>query len=102
MTRLERHLAKLDWMWSYDEFSAVHDGRGYLVFRVGSQMWAAGISKENTAVQLATHTKKWDDPRKIIFRKRGLEFYCSPMFVIPATPELVSAVVLHVYPEVIE
>ena len=102
MTRLEKHLAKLDWMWSYDEFSAVHDGRGYLVFRVGSQMWAAGISKESTAVQLAMHTKEWDDPRKVIFRGQDMTFFSPPLFVIPATPELVSAVVLSVYPEVIE
>jgi hypothetical protein len=101
LTPLEQKLASMNWVgvgWGngIEQFTTIHEGFGFVLYRKGEQMWVGGLSKETTADSAATHKRK--DPREIAAYWDGRWNY-KPMFIIPANPELVSAVVLSAYPQ---
>jgi len=84
-------LSTQKWSHRNDAFTTVVNGCGFGIYRLGYKMWLAGLSKEVTAAQLKTHSTQ---PPVVVF--------CNDtprLFDIPASPELISAVVMSTYPE---
>lgn len=93
MTRLDKMLERCKWVAYHEHFCTVEQGLGFALFRKDNQMWLAGYSKETIERRQRLHSTK------------GMEFtiYQNPpagaMFNVPACPDLVSSVVLSVFPE---
>lgn len=95
MTPLEAKLAQMEWVYYEGQFTTVHDGFGFVLYRQNHQMWVGGLSREDTAEARLYHS---DSKNRVTVVWNGV-WHGEPMFLIPATPALVSAVVTSVYPE---
>jgi hypothetical protein len=95
MTPLEAKLSQIEWVQHKGQFTAVHDGFGFIMYRQNHQMWDGGLSREDTAEARRCHN---DEPNRVTTVWDG-RWHREPMFLIPATPDLVSAIVTSVYPE---
>jgi hypothetical protein len=95
MTALEAKLAQMQWVYYQGQFTTVHDGFGFVMYRQNNQMWVGGLSREDTARARKTHS---DGPNRVTVVWNG-QWHREPMFLIPATPALVSAVVTSTYPK---
>lgn len=97
MTPLETKMANMDWLYTGRAmFTAVNEGFGFVVYQQGKQMWVAGIPKYETDRRRAIHAESGSDPRGVVACGLWLQ---DTMFNVPASIDLVSAVVLSAYPE---
>lgn len=92
MTALEASIAQCKWCWTGEAFTTVKEGFGFVVYRQGHQMWLAGISKETVTEQRNYHRDKGMHITGFWTEYHG--HFTDRMFEIPATPELLSCVVL--------
>jgi len=97
MTALEASLVQCQWCWTGRAFTTVKEGYGFVIFRHLHQMWLAGLSKETVKKAQECHNDV--PPRVTGFWVNWHGSYTERMFEVPATPELVSAVVLSACPE---
>lgn len=97
MTALEATLLECQWCRTENGFTTVKEGFGFVIYRLAHQMWLVGLSRETVLEQRKIH----DDvaPRITGFWKPDAGAYTDRMFEVPATPDLVSAVIFSVYPE---
>lgn len=97
MTELEMSLVNCQWCWQDHAFTTVKNGHGFVVYRDLHQMWLAGLTKEVTDCQLKIH--RTEPPHITGFWSSQRSGRTPRMFEIPATPELVSAVLFSTFPE---
>ena len=95
MTPLEAKLAEVKWVYYKDQFTTVRNGFGFILYRYRDQMWLGGLSKADTARAKEIHN---DGPLEVTECWDG-QWGATPMFVIPASSDFVSAIVTSTYPE---
>jgi hypothetical protein len=96
MTPLEKKLAQSKWVHRYNGFSTVKDGLGFIVYQYKTQMWLVGLTKKETDER--RRVQKTTDPEVVLYTDTYGRA-TNVMFQIPASPELLSAVVLSSHPE---
>jgi len=95
MTPLEAKLTQTKWVYKGSQFTTVRNGFGFILYRKDHQMWLGGLSQSSTTEARAIHN---DGPLEVTAFWGGC-WKSPPMFVIPATPNFVSAIVTSTYPE---
>jgi len=95
MTPLEAKLSEVKWVYKGGQFTTIRNGFGFILYRARDQMWLGGLSREATADAKETHS---DGPLEVTAYWSG-RWKATPMFIIPATSDFVSAIVTSTYPE---
>ena len=95
MTPIEAILAQMKWVYKDGQFTTVRNGFGFILYRKDNQMWLGGLSQSSTTLAQKTHN---NGPFEVTAFWGGC-WKSTPMFVIPATSDFVSAVVTSTYPE---
>lgn len=97
MTALEASISTSKWVWTGRAFTTVCKGFGFVVYRNGHQMWLAGLSPEVVNKSRDSHHDKGMHITGFWNEYHG--HFTERMFEIPATPELLSHVVMSACPE---
>lgn len=98
MTELETRLARLLWVRTNYYYSTVHNGLGFILYPNKGVMWATGLSKKQTATQQSIHKQK---DSLVVTGDWSSVWQYAPLFNMPASNELISAVVLSAHPEIL-
>lgn len=95
MTPIETKLAEIKWVYKDGKFTTVRNGFGFILYRHQDQMWLGGLSQADTARSKEIH----NSPSLEVTECWNGQWSATPMFVIPATNDFVSAIVTSTYPE---
>ena len=99
MTILEFKLSEVKWICCGDHFTTVVNGLGFVLYQKCQQMQLAGLSQKEVINRKKVH--KTIESLEVICYWDG-HFHCPTLFDIHVSNDLVSAVILSTFPEILK